>query len=486
MIVIPQKCPILEYNKPPGGFMRKVELRMNEQEKYDTIKELVDHNGNKNRACEKLGLSKRQINRLICIYKEKGKAGFVHGNRTRKPINTLPKSISEDIITLYRNKYYDFNFNHFKEYLEEFENIKVSYKFIYNTLTAEGILSPKARRKTKRDFAKKKLLESKKINLAMDDKQLQAAIDHEVALEDSHPRGEKPKYFGEIIEQDGSIHLWFGNVKTCLHLAIDKATSTIVGAWFDKQETLNGYYHVFYQILSNYGIPYKFVTDNRTVFNYMLLNLNKRTSDKDVLTQYGYACKQLGVELNTTSVSQAKGLVERTNGTFQGRLVQELRLNNITTMEEANKYLTEIFVPKFNKKFALNYKKFESVFEASPSEEKINYTLAVLTERTIDNGDSIKYYNKYYQPYLNGELKCFLPKTKCLVIKAYNGDLLVSIDEQIFELRELNRNKEASEEFGEIIESNEEEKYIPQMTQSWKLSSFQKQLEKAHTDHVYA
>lgn len=466
--------------------MRKVELRMNEQEKYDTIKELVDHNGNKNRACEKLGLSKRQINRLICIYKEKGKAGFVHGNRTRKPINTLPKSISEDIITLYRNKYYDFNFNHFKEYLEEFENIKVSYKFIYNTLTAEGILSPKARRKTKRDFAKKKLLESKKINLAMDDKQLQAAIDHEVALEDSHPRGEKPKYFGEIIEQDGSIHLWFGNVKTCLHLAIDKATSTIVGAWFDKQETLNGYYHVFYQILSNYGIPYKFVTDNRTVFNYMLLNLNKRTSDKDVLTQYGYACKQLGVELNTTSVSQAKGLVERTNGTFQGRLVQELRLNNITTMEEANKYLTEIFVPKFNKKFALNYKKFESVFEASPSEEKINYTLAVLTERTIDNGDSIKYYNKYYQPYLNGELKCFLPKTKCLVIKAYNGDLLVSIDEQIFELRELNRNKEASEEFGEIIESNEEEKYIPQMTQSWKLSSFQKQLEKAHTDHVYA
>ena len=125
-------------------------------------------------------------------------------------------------------------------------------------------------------------------------------INHEIALEDSHPRGEKPKYFGEVIEQDGSIHVWFGNIKSFLHLSIDKATSTIVGAWFDYQETLNGYYHAFYQILTNHGIPYKFFTNNRTVFNYMSLNPYKRTSDKDVLTQYGYACKQLGIELKTS------------------------------------------------------------------------------------------------------------------------------------------------------------------------------------------
>jgi len=134
--------------------MRKVELRMNEQLKYEVIKELVDHNGNKNRASKKLNLSIRQINRLIKIYKEKGKAGFVHGNRTRKPINALDKSISEDIVLLYKHKYQDFNFRHFKEYLEEEENIHVSYKFIYNTLTKAGILSPKARRRTKREFKK--------------------------------------------------------------------------------------------------------------------------------------------------------------------------------------------------------------------------------------------------------------------------------------------------------------------------------------------
>ena len=466
--------------------MRKVELRMNEQMKYEVIKDLVDHNGNKNRASRKLGLSRRQIDRLIVKYQENGKSAFVHGNRSRKPVSTLDKAISEDIILLYKNKYQGWNFKHFHEWLVEKENVKVSYKFVYNVLTKEGILSPKARKKTKREFAKKKLLQEKKINLAMSEEQIETIISHEIALEDSHPRGEKPKYFGEIIEQDGSIHNWFGERKACLHLAIDKATSTIVGAYFDTQETLNGYYHVLYQILTNYGIPYKFFTDNRTVFNYMSLNPDKRTSDKDVLTQYGYACKQLGIELETSSVSQAKGLIERTNGTFQGRLVNELKLHGITTMEEANKYLLDVFVPDFNRRFSMDYSKFQSVFETSPSKEKINYTLAVLTPRKIDNGNSIKYYGKYYQPYLNGELKCFMPKTECLVIKAFNGELLVTIDEQVFELKELSRNKKISKEFDEVIEKKEKKKYIPPMSHPWKLASFKKQQQKSHYQHQYA
>lgn len=430
---------------------------MNEQEKYEVIK-----------------------------YKEKGKSAFIHGNRSKKPVNALDKSISEDIILLYKNKYQDWNFNHFKEFLKKDENIDVSYYFIYKNLTKEGILSPKARKKTKKEFKKKQLLEEKKINNTMSDEQIDHLVSHEVSLEDSHPRGEKTKYFGEVIEQDGYIHNWFGETKTCLHLVIDKATSTIVGAYFDNQETLNGYYHVFYQILTNYGIPYKFFTDNRTVFNYISLNPDKRTSEKDVLTKYGYACKQLGIDLETSSVSQSKGLIERNNGTFQCRLVNELKLHGITTIEEANKYLIDVFVPYFNQRFAMNYKKFESVFESSPSIEKINYTLAILTPRKIDNGNSIKYQNKYYQPYLNNELKCFIPKTECLVIKAYNGELLVTIDEQVYELKELSRNERFSKEFDEVIEVNERKKYIPPMSHPWKLSSLKKQLQKAHTNHVYA
>lgn len=410
----------------------------------------------------------------------------MHGNRSKKPAKTLDKSFSENIILLYRNKYQGFNFKHFHEYLIEEENINVSYHFVYSTLMNNGISSPKARKSTKRRLSKEKLLKQKKLKNKTEE-EIEIIVSHEVALEDSHPRGEKPKYFGEITEMDGSSHLWFGDKKSCLHLATDKATNHIVGGYFDWQETLKGYYNVFYQILVNYGIPNQFKTDNRTVFNYNRLNEDKRTSDKDVLTQFGYACKQLGTDIDTTSVSQSKGLIERDNGTFQDRLISEFRLNNITTIEEANKYLIEVFIPKFNSKFALDYKKFESVYETSPSLEKINYTLAILTPRKIDNGNSIKFKNEYYQPYENGNLKCFRPKTECLVIKAFDGDLLVTIDEKIYELRKLESHKKYSEEFDVIPEKKEENrKYIPPMTHPWKLTSFKKQLEKAHTQHVYA
>ena len=134
----------------------------------------------------------------------------------------------------------------------------------------------------------------------------------------------------------------------------------------------------------------------------------------------------------------------------------------------------------------MDYKKFESVFEEIPSLEKINYTLAVLTPRKIDNGNSIKYFGKYYQPYLNDELKCFMPKTECLVIKAFNGDLLVTIDEQVLELKELSRNEKFSKNFDEVVEIKEKKKYIPPMTHPWKIEYFKKQLKKAHTQHAYA
>ena len=410
----------------------------------------------------------------------------MHGNRSKKPAKTLDKSISDTIILLYRNKYQGFNFNHFYDYLLEEENINVSYTFVYTTLMKNGIRSPKARKATKRRLAKEKLQKEKKLKNKTEE-EIEIIVNHEVALEDSHPRGEKPKYFGEVTEMDGSSHLWFGDVKSCLHLATDKATNHIVGAYFDWQETLNGYYHVFYQILVNYGIPSLFKTDNRTVFNYNRLTEDKRTSDKDVLTQFGYACKQLGVDIDTTSVSQAKGLVERDNGTFQDRLINELRLNNITTIEEANEYLINVFVPKFNAKFALDYKKFESVYEISPTAEKINYTLAVLSPRKIDNGNSIKFKNEYYQPYENNQLKCFRAKTECLVIKAFNGELLVTIDEKVYELRKLQSHKKYSEEFDVSPEpKKEKKKYIPPMTHPWKLVSFKQQLEKAHTQRIYA
>lgn len=467
-------------------FMRKVNLRMNEQEKFELIKELVYHGGNKKRVALRLGITIRQVNRLIIVYKKQGKEGFIHGNRDIKPANSFSKDLAYDIILLYTGKYQGFNFTHFHEFLVEYEGINVSRKTVYNILTENNILSPKANRKTRRAYIKARLMEENKLS-DKSDEEIDEIVDYEIALEDSHPRGEKPKYFGEVIEMDASNHLWFGSKKTHLHLAVDKATNTVLGGFFHHQETLHGYYNVFKQILENYGIPNQFTTDNRTVFNYERINPSKRTSDKDVLTQFGYACKILGVSLKTTSIPQAKGLIERTNGTFQDRLVNELKLYGINDIEKANDYLLNTFIPRHNKRFALDYKSFESVMSESPSEEKINYTLATLTARKIDNGNSIKFKNKYYQTYRENQLICLTPRVEGLVIEAFDGNLVLSINEKIYELKELSRNERFSEEFDKKPEPvKEKKKYIPPMTHPWKIEYYRKQLKKAHTDHVYA
>src|SRR5659263_397664 len=127
--------------------------------------------------------------------------------------------------------------------------------------------------------------------------------------EDAHPRRPRCKYFGEMLQMDASLHDWFGKDKTQLHIAVDDSTGQIVGAYFDHQETLNGYYHLLYQILTTYGIPAMFFTDRRTVFEYKQIK-NPATED-DTFTQFSYACSRLGIDIKTGSVPQAKGRVER-------------------------------------------------------------------------------------------------------------------------------------------------------------------------------
>ncbi len=459
--------------------MRKVELRMNEKNKYEIIKNLVEKDGNKLRAAKKLDCDIRTIYRLIKVYKEQGKSGFVHGNRNKKPVKTIKNK--EEILLLYENKYKSFNITHFKDMLEEKENIKVSYGSLYNLLYENKIYSPKIQKRTRKNIRKKEYREKHKGLSAIE---INSIVSHQIAIEDAHPRRERCKYFGELLQMDASNHNWFGDKKSQLHLAIDDATGIIVGAYFESEETLHGYYTIFKQILLKYGIPFKFLTDNRTVFNY---NSNgKSSSERDVLTQFGYACKTLGVDLETTSIAQAKGRVERIFQTLQSRLINEMKLDNIQTIEEANKFLNS-YIKKFNKKFALPHNNIKSVFEKQPTEGYINHTLAILEERIIDNGNSIKYKNTYYQPFKENEIKCFRPKTKCLVIKCFDNSLLVSIDDELYQLKELSRNMKTSKEFDICeAETKEKRKYIPPMSHPWKLASFKKYLEKAHTENVYA
>ena len=135
--------------------MRKVVLRMNEQFKYETIKKLVDENGNKKRVALKLKCTVRTINRLIKVYNKKGKEGFIHGNRNRKLSCSVDNHIKALVMDLYCTKYDEANIKHFSELLERNENIPVSDTTIRNWLYEKNILSSKAKRKTKKKLKNK-------------------------------------------------------------------------------------------------------------------------------------------------------------------------------------------------------------------------------------------------------------------------------------------------------------------------------------------
>ena len=449
--------------------IRKVELTVNEQKKYETIKRLVEKDGNKQRAAIELGCTVRTIDRLIVRYKAEGKAAFSHGNKGRSPSTRIPEDQRREVVTLYENKYYDANIAHFKELLEEHENIHISENSLKSILYSAGILSPRAHRSTKKRL--KKELEEKMESTKSKKKKaaLQEAI---LEVDEPHPRRPRCRFFGEMQQMDASPHEWFGGIVTHLHAAIDDATGSITGAYFDSQETLNGYYRVTEQILKNHGIPYMFYTDRRTVFEYRKSG-SKQLEDNGH-TQFGYACKQLGIELKTTSIPQAKGRIERLFETLQSRLPIELRLAGVTTIEQANEFL-RTFLPKFNSRFALPVDSTKSVFEIQLSDEEIDRYLAVITKRKIDSGHCIQYDNRYFHPVdANGMAHYYHKGVRALVIRTLSGKLYCSVDDRLFAMDEVEEHERHSRYFAPRKKDKPKERYIPPMDHPWKQDNFMK------------
>ena len=446
---------------------------MDEQRKYEVIKGLVDHpdTANKNRAALILGCTKRHINRMIQGYLKNGKEFFIHGNRGKKPATTICPDVRSQVLDLYRTKYYEANFEHYTELLKKHEGISISSSSVMSILESEYILSPKAT-KAKRKRIKQQLKAKKEI--AKSKKELAEIQANLVAVEDAHSRRPRCAYFGELLQMDATPYEWVPGQIWHLHLAIDDASGVVTGAWFDTQETLNGYYHVFEQILTDYGIPYKFLTDKRTVFTYK--KKGALSDDKDTYTQFAYACKQFGTQLESSSVPQAKGRIERLNQTLQSRLPIEFRLAGVTNINNANEFLYH-YIKEFNEKFSLPLYGIKSVFETQPSKEKINLTLAVLTERTVDAGHAIQFEKKFYKMIDHKGVQIHYRKgTKVMLIKAFDRSMFVCVnDKDIYALEEIPAHEHKSKDLDADYKQPKPRKpYIPPMNHPWRLDAFNK------------
>jgi transposase len=296
--------------------------------------------------------SYRQTQRLVNKIKLQGMVGIKHGNSGKTPYNKTPQQLESEVKSLLKNDYYDFNLTHFREMIEEKEGITIGKNIIHRIATKNGLV-----KRPKRRAASKK----------------------------HKPRARLPAS-GMLIQFDGSVETWFNNIVCDLIGGIDDATGEIVGLEFFHGETSLHCMKVMKDITINYGVPDAYYLDAAGYFGKV---------DRDTETQIGRALEQLGSKVLIAGSSQAKGRIERLWDTLQDRLIAELRFYQIKTMEEANLFLKEDFIPRFNKQFGVAPREKESKFK-KVSEENLDLVFCRKNKRKISATESFSFGGETY------------------------------------------------------------------------------------------
>lgn len=290
-------------------------MSASERDRSHLVRRIVAGELKQVRAAELLGITPRQVGRLVAAYRARGDRGLVSGKRGKASNNRRGEAERQRIVAALKARYADFGPTLAAEKLAEHEGIAVSRESVRQLQIAHGLWRPKAR-KAKRVFQVR----------------------------------ERRGRFGELIQIDGSHHDWFeGRAPRCALLVfIDDATGRLTGLRFAPSETAHGYLELLRAHVLAHGLPLALYSDRHGIF---------RVNAKDVeagdgKTAFNRATERLGIAQICASTPQAKGRVERANQTLQDRLVRELRLAAISDMAAAHAFLPA-FMARFNAKFAV-------------------------------------------------------------------------------------------------------------------------------------
>lgn len=412
----------------------------------DIIKKVISKELTQKDAALKLEITDRQVRRLIVKYKNIGEDAFVHKNSGRPSNNKkIPNDISNEIVETYLNDFSDFGFTHFYE--EQGYKYGISFSAMINIFITNDIISPYAQHKTVKLYNDNMKKAIKEETITVEQEKLFEQRKQEEF--EKHIRKSTLHYsFGQEVQMDAAFWIWFGDEETALHLSVDKATKKVLSGWFDYEETTSAYMVVLMNMIINFGIPERVKTDKRSSFS---INNAKSSKSKLNVTQFKRMCEDLEINLVCSSDPLFKPNAERENGTFKRRLKAELRHECITNIDEANKYLNEVFIPKINKRFSYDINPNKNVMKQNNySDEELNLIISIRHERTIDNASSLKYFTNYYLPINDqtGEVMSFKSGTKCIVVNTYDNKLYGIIDDNTYSLllveQQENNNKKAS------------------------------------------
>lgn len=331
-----------------------------EIDRFTVILASVEGRMRRKEAAKTLRITDRQVRRLIERYKRIGKEAFVSRKRGAVSNNRISAAIRAEALSVISSRYYDFGPTLAAEKLREVHGITVSKETVRKWMIGDGLWKPEV---TKR--------------------------------KSSHQMRERRSRYGEMIQIDGSPHDWFeGRREPCtLIVFIDDATNEFMELRFYETETTAAYMETTLIYLDEFGRPVAFYSDKHGVFR-----VNRKESLNGIeCTQFGRAMKTLDIELINAHTPQAKGRVERANQLLQDRLVKELRLRKIDTIEAANKFLDE-YRHELNDKFAVKAKSPENAHRVVLHDKReLDLIFSIHSERIISRNLEVQYKNTVYQ-----------------------------------------------------------------------------------------
>jgi transposase len=337
----------------------RVTLTKKELKRLDVLSQVGAERLTVPEAAQALGLSQRQVQRLKAAHREEGAAALVHGNRGRSPKHAISSELRAQTIELARTTYFGFNYQHLSEALaERDEPIVLSHSSVRRILQEEGIKSPRKRRAPKH-----------------------------------RSRRERRPQAGMLIQIDGSRHDWLEGRGPYLTLvgAIDDATGEVPYGLFRCQEDAQGYFLLMRQVVTTKGIPLAVYSDKHGIFRRNLKEpetIREQLAGRREPTQFGRLMEELLIEVIFADSPQAKGRIERLWGTFQDRLVSELRRAGAKTLPEANAVLWA-FLPRFNAHFAQPPAQTESAYRALPNGLDLQRVFCFKYYRTVANDNTV-------------------------------------------------------------------------------------------------
>lgn len=343
-----------------------ITLNQDEQRRLYILNQVIEGKLIARKAAGLLQRSVRQVRRMLAKYRKRGARAVVHGNRGRRPVNRLGAKTAKRVVKLARDRYSGFNQQHFSELLAEQEGIRLSRSTVRRILATAGIPSPRRRRPAKH-----------------------------------RSRRERYPQEGMLVQIDGSPHCWFGQQhgQVTLLAAIDDATGKVLSAVFRQHEDAQGYFLLMRTLVENFGCPLAVYRDRHGIFQRSKnrdLTIVEQLEDQPNRTQFGRLLAELGVQSIASHSPQSKGRIERLFGTFQDRLVNELRLMGIHNMDEANAKLME-FLPRYNRRFAVRPHHAATVYRKLPATLDRNTIFCFKYRRTVGMDNTVRFYSHRIQ-----------------------------------------------------------------------------------------